>query len=59
VYASRKDFDGAFEWLERAYRQHDPGLAWSKSDSLLIPLHADPRWPVFLKKIGLSDEQLK
>jgi len=25
----------------------------------LTRLHTDPRWPAFLKKIGLHDEQLK
>jgi TolB-like protein/Tfp pilus assembly protein PilF len=35
----------AFEWLERAYIQRDPGLAHAATDKLLAPLHHDPRWP--------------
>ncbi len=59
VYAFRGENDRAFEWLERAYRQRDPGLATSKSNPLFDNVRSDLRWPVFLKKIGLSDEQLK
>jgi tetratricopeptide (TPR) repeat protein len=59
VYAFRGEPDRAFEWLERAYRQRDPGLAWSKPDELLAPLHADPRWAAFMRKLGLADEQVK
>ena len=59
VYAYRGETDRAFEWLERAYRQRDPGLGWSKEDFFLQGLHADPRWPAFLKKLGVADEQLK
>ena len=59
VYAVRKDRDKAFEWLERSYELRDSGISWVRADNVFRPLHADPRWPVFLKKIGLSDEQLK
>jgi tetratricopeptide (TPR) repeat protein len=59
AYAYRRDNDRAFEWLERAYRQRDPGLAWARSDLSIARLRDDPRWPRFLKKIGLADELLK
>ena len=52
AYAARGEIDQAFEWLERAYRQHDPGLTsigWSRAQ-----LESDPRWPEFLKKLGLD-----
>jgi len=56
VYAFRDEIDVAFEWLERAYRQRDGGLPTSvKLDPLLADLHDDPRWPVFLEKMGLAD----
>ena len=58
VYAYRGEADHAFEWLERAYRQRDPGLGWSKEDYFLQGLHADPRWPAFLKKLGVAGQQL-
>ena len=59
VYAFRGDKDRAFEWLERARRQRDPGLASLRKDPLLPNLHDDPRWNVFLHTMGLADDQLK
>jgi tetratricopeptide (TPR) repeat protein len=47
--------DLAFEWLERAYAQRNAGLSQMKFQPLLHNLHGDPRWPLFLKKIGLAD----
>ena len=59
VYAYRRENDRAFEWLDRAYRQRDAGLAWTRPDRSLARIHDDPRWPAFLKKVGLADEQLR
>ena len=55
VHGSRGEVDQVFEWLERAYAQRDSGLAWTKIDPFLRPLHADPRWGVFLRKMKLAD----
>jgi hypothetical protein len=59
VYAYRGDKDKAFEWLERARRQRDPGLAGLRKDPLLPNLRDDPRWNAFLRTMGLADDQLK
>jgi adenylate cyclase len=59
VYAYRGDKDRAFEWLERARRQRDGGLAGMRRDPLLANLHGDPRWNAFLHTMGLADDQLK
>ena len=59
VHAYRGDKDKAFEWLERARRQRDPGLAGLRKDPLLTNLHDDPRWNAFLHAMGLADDQLK
>ena len=53
LYSFRGEVDRAFEWLERAYAQRDPGLAAMKRDSLLKSLARDPRYAAFLKKIRL------
>jgi eukaryotic-like serine/threonine-protein kinase len=53
IFAYRGEKDKAFEWLERAYKQRDTGLSEMKGDPLLRSLHADPRWPAFLKKMKL------
>jgi len=55
AYAARSEIDLAFEWLERAYVQRDGGLTETKTDRLFRRLHADPRWGVFLRKIGLPE----
>src|SRR5438105_2151079 len=59
VYAYRGDKDKAFEWLERARRQRDPGLGNLRRDPLVENLHSDPRWNAFLRTMGLADDQLK
>ena len=59
VYGYRNDKDHAFEWLERARRQHDAGLPTLRPDTLLPNLHNDPRWDAFLRTMGLTDDQLK
>jgi len=59
VHAYRGDKDRAFEWLERARRQRDGGLAGMRRDPLLADLHSDPRWNTFLRTMGLADDQLK
>ena len=54
AYAYRGEVEKAFEWLDRAHAQRDPGVTFSATDSLLRPLHADPRWPPFLQRMGLA-----
>jgi TolB-like protein/class 3 adenylate cyclase/Tfp pilus assembly protein PilF len=54
VYAYRSDPDKAFEWLERAYKQRDPGVVLAATDPMLRPMHGDPRWQPFLQKMGLA-----
>jgi TolB-like protein/DNA-binding winged helix-turn-helix (wHTH) protein len=53
VYAFRNQPDQAFEWLDRAYAQHDGGLIVTKVDPLLKNLHGDPRFATLLKKLNL------
>jgi tetratricopeptide (TPR) repeat protein len=53
VYAFRGDSDKSFAWLERAYRQRDPGLFDVKSDPLLKNLRRDSRYSQLLYKMRL------
>jgi tetratricopeptide (TPR) repeat protein len=55
IYASRKDLDRAFYWLERAYRQHDGGLADLKIDPMFRNLGRDPRYRALLRKLRLPE----
>jgi hypothetical protein len=53
IYADRGETDKAFEWLERAYKQRDGGLAQIKGDPLLRNIESDPRYRAFLQKMKL------
>jgi len=55
AYAYRGEVDKAFEWLETAYAQRDPGIVHTAVDEFMRPLHADPRWQPFLRRLGLAD----
>lgn len=51
--------DDAFQWLERGYEARDASIAWAKTNTSYEGIRRDPRWEVFLHKMGLADEQLK
>ena len=53
VYAWRGERDKAFEWLERAYQERDPGLPYLKLDPFNRPLYDDPRYAALLAKLRL------
>jgi len=53
IHAWRGDNDRAFEWLERAYKHRDPGLAAWTADPLLHRLRGDRRWAALLEKMRL------
>ena len=59
VHAYRREKDQAFEWLERARQQRDPGLQSTKIDPLLVNLHGDARWQPFLHAMGMADAREK
>ena len=53
AYAFRGEPGKSFEWLERAYKQRDSGLADIKVDPLMKTLRQDPRYAALLKKMRL------
>jgi serine/threonine-protein kinase len=53
VYAFRGDADKAFEWLDRAYEKHDPGVMAIIDNPFTRELQSDPRFAAFCKKVGL------
>lgn len=55
AYAYQGDADAAFDWLERADRERDPGLIEINADLLMRNVHTDPRWQAFLRKLGLIE----
>ena len=56
VYAHRGETDRAFEWLERAYEEHDSNIVEIRMNSTLDVLHKDPRWEGLVQRIGMTDE---
>ena len=55
LYALRNAADESFAWLERAFLQRDAGLVLIKSMPFFCPVHNDPRWAAFLKKMGFPE----
>ena len=53
VHAFRGETDQAFEWLDRAYNERDPGLTQLKGSPLFSSLRRDPRYAALLKKMRL------
>jgi len=54
IYAYRQESDSAFVWLDRAYVQHDPGIADVQNDPWLQSLRGDTRYLRFLQKMHLA-----
>lgn len=55
AHAYRNETNATFEWLERAYRQRDPGMRGLKVEPLLRALHNDPRYKALLQKMHLPE----
>lgn len=54
VYAQWGRNASAFEWLERAFQEHDTGMGLMKFDRLFKPIAGDPEFQAFLKKMKLQ-----
>jgi hypothetical protein len=56
VYAGLGEKDRAFEWLERAYKDHDKSLYFLKVDPTLDPLRSDPRFQDLLRRMNFPPQ---
>jgi eukaryotic-like serine/threonine-protein kinase len=54
IYSALGENDLAFEWLEKAYEEHDTSLAAVLNDESLTGLQQDPRFDDLLKKMNLK-----
>jgi len=52
IYAHKEEVDTAFEWLNKAYEDHEVEMHTLKTEPLFRPLYRDPRWEKVLDKIG-------
>jgi tetratricopeptide (TPR) repeat protein len=57
AHAYRGEADAAFQWLDRAYQQRDPGMRWILADPILRNLRDDPRFKMLLAKLKLADDR--
>ena len=55
MHAYRGETEAAFEWLDRAYRQHDPSMITVQIDPLLRGLRADRRFRALLVQMKLVE----
>jgi TolB-like protein/tetratricopeptide (TPR) repeat protein len=55
IYARRGDREHAFEWLERAFGEHDSSLPGLKIDEDYMKIRGDPRFNAMLRKLQLHD----
>jgi TolB-like protein len=54
VYGLRKEPDKMFEWLERAYTEHDPGLTQLLVTPFILDYKDDPRFAAFCQKLKIQ-----
>ena len=54
VYGLRKEPDKMFEWLERAYTEHDPGLTQLLGTPFLLNYRDDPRFAALCQKLKVQ-----
>jgi hypothetical protein len=55
VYAWRGENDLAFEWLDRAYAEHDSGMQRLRGDPFFSTLKGDPRLAALIAKMGYPE----
>jgi hypothetical protein len=55
VHGHLGEKDAAFEWLEKAFQQHESFLVQFKVLPMFDGLHGDPRFDALVKRIGIPD----
>jgi TolB-like protein/Tfp pilus assembly protein PilF len=56
LYAFRGNYDASFKWLNRALEIKDPVLIEALSYPAFKPMYKDPRWKIFIDKLGLPKD---
>lgn len=54
LYAIRRDPDKTFEWLDRAWKQHDTSLAILFFDPFILRYKDDPRFAALCARLGVQ-----
>ena len=53
IYIGMGKKDAAFAWLEKAYEQHSPMMAWLEVDPRFDTLRQEPRFQDLMRRVGL------
>ena len=51
IYATLREPDSVFTWLERSYEDRNWALTYSLADPIFDAYHADPRWEPLVRKV--------
>jgi TolB-like protein/DNA-binding winged helix-turn-helix (wHTH) protein/Flp pilus assembly protein TadD len=54
VYAGLRDYEQAFDWLNKAYNQRDCQLTWLNRDPFMESLRSDPRYADLMHRVGFQ-----
>jgi len=54
IYLGLEEIDKVFEWLEKAYEEHDGNMIYFTVPQIFDPIRSDPRYQQLLKKMGLG-----
>ena len=54
IYGLRQDPDRMFDWLDRAYRERDPGLTQLMVTPMLLAYRADPRFAALCARLKIT-----
>jgi len=55
VYGYRGDVDRTYEWLDYMLENSDYYPTWILTETAFRSVHSDPRWELFLQKLGLLE----
>jgi TolB-like protein/Tfp pilus assembly protein PilF len=53
IYIGLRDKELAFAWLEKAYKEHSPGIIMLKVDPKYDPIRSDPRFADLMRRIHI------
>jgi serine/threonine protein kinase/tetratricopeptide (TPR) repeat protein len=53
IYLGLDEREQALTWLEKAYRQHSPMMAWLKVDPRFDRIRQEPRFQTLMRRVGL------
>ncbi|MGB5437635.1 MAG: helix-turn-helix domain-containing protein [Maribacter sp.] len=51
-YCHIRDYESAFDWLQKSYDRHEVELIWLREEPLLTPVHKDSRYLELYLNIG-------